>query len=186
MVLLLSLITIAENYTFQKVGKQKFSSPTIYVYMRITISKTSLFTTHNSYLRACSCNIKCSLDILFLTLLSLGSGWVDFPRNNVGDSVFFCLDLGQNKTRVRCLHSKIAFAYRNNSCEREVSKLTLLCNLQSREESQTITATHQYNTFLQLTTSFNVFFFFCRSFRPRRHCLADCVTHTHHTRSRFS
>lgn len=48
LLLLLSLITIAENCTFQKIGKQKFSSPPQYpLHTGVackTIPKTSLFT----------------------------------------------------------------------------------------------------------------------------------------------
>lgn len=54
--LLILLITIAENYTFPKIGKQKFfftHNNYVYIHTWITISKTSLFTTANS-----SCNIK--------------------------------------------------------------------------------------------------------------------------------
>lgn len=134
------------------------------------------------------CNIKCSLDIkiLFLTLLALCSldEWT-FRVYFEGDSIFFLLE--RNKTRVCCLHSKIAFAYRNNTRESEGIKNSRCCATKSSRESQTITAAHQYNTFSSTHHFIQCYFLLLfQSYRPRRHCLADCVTHTHHTRSRFS
>lgn len=78
----------------------------------------------------------------------------------VGDSIFFLLrfDLGQNKTRVCCLHSKIAFAaYRYRFAKRESNPATHVVQLTSRE-SPTITA-HQHKTFIYNSPLYTMFFF---------------------------
>lgn len=73
---------------------------------------------------------------------------------------FFLLrsDLGQNKTRVCCLHSKIAFAaYRYHFAKRESNPTAHVVQLTSRE-SPTIT-THQHKTFIYNSPLYTMFFF---------------------------
>lgn len=153
----------------------------------ITISKTSLFTTAN--LQHTKKNARWTKSSS-LHSRSTPDEWT-FRVFYVGDSNFFyikCWTLGQNKTRVCCLHSKNCFRlsqrlHARSYCKGEPnSRCCATTNHRGRARRRPSPAAHQHNTFPQLTTSFNAFFL---SLRPRRRCLADCHPHSPHA-SRFS
>lgn len=87
-------------------------------------------------------------------------------------------DLGQNKSRVCCLHSKIAFAaYRYRFCLARVESCSSRCATNVEGEPNYHRSPTQ-NIHLQLTTLHTMFFFYF-STRLRRHCQADfCRLHS--------
>lgn len=108
-------------------------------------------------LKACSVNIE-----ILAGRHTLAAPHETFCVLYVGDSIFFLLrsDLGQNKTRVCCLHSKIAFAaYRYRFCQARAESCSSRCATNVEGEPNYHRSPTQ-NIHLQLTTLYNVFFLF--------------------------
>lgn len=182
LLLLLSLIKIAENCTFQKIGKQNFSSPPqmlheLYVdrYMHgkqfrkrhfLQPPPNTVEEPADVYLKACSVNMG-------------NSGWTLAVRLSalyVWETTCFVRAWTQLETRVGCLHSKIAFAaYRYRLVRARIQSSSRCATIVEGELNYYRSHQHSF------TTSY---FVFCQCVSVG-HCQLDFVAYTDLPRIHF-